>query len=433
MKRPLAVCGFGFLALSLAACLLPAGLLLPLAALAAVLFLAWLLWRRKAQNPRSAMGYLPLLLATAAAALCFRAGYDAAIVRPVASLAGSEAHATARVEDVSPGYGGDTVHATLSVQALDGQPVRSFTVEVKGIAEVEIGEVVEVPLSFYAFSDSRTVSYNGAKGRYVGARATDTPVHVGEDLTALCRLRLWRYAAGDSIRAKDLPQRLSSVLSAMAVGDRRYVSAATSEAYRMAGLSHLLVVSGLHLSILAGLVYAVFRALTKSRRAGSALAFAAVLFFMAFTGFTPSIVRSGVAALLVLLARIIYQKPDIFTSMGLAALLLCLQNPYAAVDTGLLLSFASTFGAIGGGTLAQRLQTRHDMKRLRADRGYATALHYRLSRMGWGIATAALVSTFVTLATLPVTIWISGGVSLLTVPMNVIAVPLLAPIIVCGL
>lgn len=418
MKRPLAACGFCFLLASLAACLLPAGLLLPLAAGLGVLFLAVFLARRKNRR-KSKNAILPLLLCTAALALGWRAGYDALITRPVAALADTEATALARVEDVAPGYGGDTVHATLTVLALDGVTQRPFRVEVRGMPEVAIGDELEVPLRFYAFSNATSASIGGARGQYIGARAAAAPIRVGESLSLTARLRLWRYAAGDSIGEK-LPQRLSSVAAAMSVGDRRFVSAETAEAYRMAGLSHLLVVSGLHLSILAGLVYGVFNILLRRRQIAAGIAIAAVLLFMAFTGFTPSIVRSGVAALLVLAGPLLKRRADIFTSLGLAGLLLCLQNPYAAADAGLLLSFSATLGAIAGGSVAARLE------RGRGER-------HILAKIGWYAAGLALVSVFVSFATLPVLIWISGGVSLLGVPMNVLAVPLLAPIIVCGL
>lgn len=412
MRRPLAACGFTFLIASLAACLLPAGLPLILGVPLACLFVFYLLLRRK-------FSYLPLLLIAASAALLFRAGYDAVLVRPVQALAGREALATARVEDLTPGYGGDTVHAVLTVRALDGEAISPFRAEVRGLPEVEIGDVVELPLKFYSLGGGTTASINGAKGRHIGARAAGEPQRVGEDLTPLGRFRLLRYAAGDNIREK-LPARLASVMAAMAVGDRRTVSEGTSEAYRMAGLSHLLVVSGLHLSILAALVYGLFQTLLHRRRLAAGTAIAATLFFMALTGFTPSILRSGLGALLVLLGPLLGRKADLLTSLGLAALVLCLQNPYAAADAGLLLSFSATLGAVGGGRLWTRLMRGRNGGGLPA-------------RFGRKVAQLALVSVAVTLATLPVIIWISGGVALLTVPMNVLAVPLLAPIVVCGL
>ena len=417
MRRPLAAFGFAFLLSGLAATRLPAVFLLPAGGLCLLFCLAVAFLFK-----RGAKAYLPLVLLAMGLSLVWRVGYDRLFVRPVAGLAGQEATVTARVEEVQPDYGGDTVRATLTVLKLQGESPQGgpFKLQVNSLPEVQVGDVVETDLRFYAFSNAATAAYNRGRGVYVGASAKTAPQKMGEDLNFLCRMRNLQYAAGDNIRGR-LPLRLSSVAAAMSVGDKRTLSQDTVEAYRAAGLSHMLVVSGLHLSVLSAAVFTFSKALLRKKRLAAVACLGVIFLFMAFTGFTPSILRSGIACLMLYVAMLAYQRADVYTSLGLAALLLCLQNPYAAGDAGLQLSFAATFGAVLGGEQAAGLL------RKEADKKYT-----RPVRTLCALGRNMLSPVFVTLATLPVLALNSFGLSLLTVPMNLIAVPLLPAIVLCG-
>lgn len=352
MKRPLAAFGLCFFIVAFVACQLPRWLLVPLALVFLAGFLtALLLLARRTRISGQRIGVLacfPIFMAAAGLALWYNLGYTEVFVRPVADLAGEERAVVARVEDVEPGYGDDTVHARLAVLEMEsGEPVPAFRVVVRGIPDVEIGQIVRMDLQFYAFSGPSVASNSWADGCYIGARAKSAPKVKGESLTFLCRIRILRNNAADNIDDQ-LPQRLASVAAAMAVGDRRFLSDGTVQNYRMAGLSHLLVVSGLHMSILSGITYLILQRLIRNRYAVSIASISVVVLFMLLTGMTASVVRSGVACMLVYLAGMTAHKADIFTSMALAAVLLGLQNPYSVVDVGLLLSFAATLGAVCG-------------------------------------------------------------------------------------
>ena len=71
-----------------------------------------------------------------------------------------------------------------------------------------------------------------------------------------------------------------------------------------------------------------------------------VLSFMAITGFSPSVLRSGIMSLLFLAAMLFHRKADSLNSLGIAVFLLCAVNPYAAADFGFLLSVTSALSLI---------------------------------------------------------------------------------------
>lgn len=405
----------------LAAVQLPAGALVPALAVGAAALLAiTLAWRRWPKAKNVLRTGLAIGLAASVAALGVLGLHRLAVVQPIQRLAGAQHDATARVMTAETSYGGETMRVTLRVLTLDGEkPPYDLTVSVAGFAEVQVGDVVRAQLSFYELGGS-SARYSYAKGQYVGARAAGDVQVVGRDVTLLCRLRLLQYKASENIRAR-LPQRLSGIAAAMSVGDKRYLSAETRAAYRAAGLTHVLVVSGLHLSILCGALYAVAKSVFRRRWAASVFCMAFVVLFMLFTGFSPSVVRSGVAFLLVYAATLFRRRTDIFTSLAVAALVLCTLNPYAAVDVGLLLSFTATLGALAGGRAAEALKRRQNKEAPRYKRALGA------------LACAATVPVCVTLATLPVLLCFGMGVSLLSIPANILAVPLATPVVLAGL
>ena len=145
-----------------------------------------------------------------------------------------------------------------------------------------------------------------------------------------------------------IDRRLSSEVRALLIGiclgDKSGISAQTMEDFRASGLPHILVVSGLHLSVISTGVYAALHLFVGHRRLAAVLTMAVVVFFMLLIGFTPSVVRAGVMCLLLLGGQLFTCRADGLNSMGLALLLLLTDNPYCLLDVGLQLSF----GAAGG-------------------------------------------------------------------------------------
>ena len=135
-----------------------------------------------------------------------------------------------------------------------------------------------------------------------------------------------------------------ALLEGICLGEKTRVSEETSAAFRHAGLPHILVVSGLHLSIISAAIYALLRHTLANRRLAAVITMVAVLLFMLLIGLTPSAVRAGLMCLVMLGGLLFIRRADGLNSMGLALVLLLLTNPYSLLDAGLQLSF----GAAGG-------------------------------------------------------------------------------------
>ncbi len=149
----------------------------------------------------------------------------------------------------------------------------------------------------------------------------------------------------DALRER-LTDEEGALLAGLCLGDKTAISDATNEAFRRAGLPHLLVVSGLHLSVIGAGAYLVLQKLLRHRRTAACVSMAAVYFFMLLVGFTPSVVRAGVACLVMLGGQLFTRRADGLNSLGLALVLLLVYSPYCLLDVGLQLSFGATAGVL---------------------------------------------------------------------------------------
>ncbi len=160
--------------------------------------------------------------------------------------------------------------------------------------------------------------------------------------------RIWaleRQALSNRLRRR-LPGQEGAVLAAMCLGDDRYLTEETRQAFRSCGLPHLLVVSGLHLSVIIGAVYLLAHRLRLPRRLTVGLTAAVLLLYSGLVGFSPSVCRAGAMVLVLLAGQWLRRPADGLNSMGLALCGILLCNPYALYDVGLQLSFSAAGGIL---------------------------------------------------------------------------------------
>lgn len=143
-----------------------------------------------------------------------------------------------------------------------------------------------------------------------------------------------------------LPSKSAGMLCAMLLGEADELDDSIAEHFRATGIAHLLAVSGLHLTLLTGVLTWVLLHLHSPFRIRMTVTVLFVAFFMAVTGFTPSVTRAGIMYLLALAAPLLLRETDSLTSLSAAILVMLLINPMSAADVGLQLSAAATVGLI---------------------------------------------------------------------------------------
>lgn len=137
-----------------------------------------------------------------------------------------------------------------------------------------------------------------------------------------------------------------ALASGILIGDTSGLTDKIKDDFTNTGISHLLAVSGTQTSLIMQYLLLIFLAIKLPKRLSAIITSVAIIMFMAVTGFSPSVMRAGIMSLVCLLALIIKRDADVINSLGFSALVLCLLNPYAATDVGLLLSLTATLGMV---------------------------------------------------------------------------------------
>ena len=167
------------------------------------------------------------------------------------------------------------------------------------------------------------------------------------------RMELWRTRVHASIIAKihELwPAEQASLMDAMVLGEESFLRNATRTEYQRSGTYHVLVVSGMNLSILA---VAIFWALRQVRvdPAVAAVVTVVVSFAYAFVvGVGPPVWRAALMLATYLGARLLYRERNMMNAIGAAALGVLIVDPRALFGASFQLTFLAVFIIAGIGS-----------------------------------------------------------------------------------
>lgn len=345
MRRPFALVGFTYLLVLVAAVFLGARWSMVLACVSLLFGAASLLL------PRLRIGVFPVALCTAAMAFGSFSVFAMQPVQLEQTLGETDAVITGVLQE-QPYRRYDRSYCVVQVTSVDGEPM-DFQIRLS----MQNGFAAEP----YSRFEGKVHFYVPSGGTGFSSRAYDA----SQDISLLAFLYEYepytilppaekplnyyilqlRSAMGDALNTV-LPEEEAGLLRGVLLGDKTGISPELTEDFQTVGLSHLMAVSGLHMAIIMQLFFTLFLTLRIPRKLAAFLTSFAVLGFMAVTCFVPSASRSGVMCLLFLAGQIISHRADSLNSLGLAVWILCLINPYAAADIGLLLSFSATLGLI---------------------------------------------------------------------------------------
>lgn len=164
-----------------------------------------------------------------------------------------------------------------------------------------------------------------------------------------------RQAIGARITAA-LPGETGAIANALITGERGGISEATNDAFRDAGLYHILSISGLHIAIMAGTVFFSVRLLLACfpavalrypiRKWAAAAAALAALGYLLISGSAFATVRSYIMISIMFLAVLIDRPALAMRNVAFAALVILLLFPESLLDVGFQMSFAAVVALI---------------------------------------------------------------------------------------
>ena len=330
---------------------LPEGVLVPLGVACALAALAGLALRGDRRRRVLLAGF------GLAAGLLWTAAYGALFQAPARALAGYEGPVEVTVADwpQATAYGSSVL---VRLHPVEGWPVRTLLYLDAPAPDLRPGDglTVQARLRGADAITGESTDYYYAKGVRLIAYGE------GEGETARPgRPPLWTWPAYVSKALKDrvaaaFPEEAAPLVTALLTGDRSGLSDGDYAALRRSGLAHVIAVSGLHVSFLAGLAAALLGA---RRRRTAVCTIALLLCFAAVVGNTPSVLRAVFMQSMLLLAPLLGREEDKPTSLCAVLMLLLLQNPYAAASVSLQLSFAAVAGIyLFSGPLTERWTAR---------------------------------------------------------------------------
>ena len=226
---------------------------------------------------------------------------------------------------------------------------------------------------------------------------------------------------------KIYPDEEAGILEAMLFGEKRKLSGDIKELYQAAGISHVLVISGLHISLLALAVAGVLRRLGFPMPVWVILSVGVLAGYGILIGQPTTAVRALLMFFVLQGARLLGRSYDLLSALAFAGILMLLDNPDLILDGGCRLSFCAVIGVGWYVSEKNKIFRSIGEKEKRKNRGKggkgsnAGAILENI-RAGW----------YLWLFTLPVMLDTFYQVSVVGILWNLVAIPLLPVIIASG-
>ena len=136
------------------------------------------------------------------------------------------------------------------------------------------------------------------------------------------------------------------VVLGIILGNTENITDETKDAFSGSSLSHLLAVSGAHISYIVLGLTTFFRKLRITKKINYILTAILLIFYLFVIGFTASATRAVIMTIFLLLQIVFCRKQDLATTISFSLCIILLENPYKILDVGLLLSYLGTLGII---------------------------------------------------------------------------------------
>ena len=205
-----------------------------------------------------------------------------------------------------------------------------------------------------------------------------------------------------------------AVLSALTIGDKTELSESVRESYSIAGASHILALSGLHIGLLYAFLLFILRPVARKGRTGRCVRSVSLLVllwaFAFFTGLSPSVVRSVTMFSILALADVFGRQPFSLNTLAVTAWLMLLCNPAGLFDVGFQLSFLA---------VASILLIQRPVYRLFAVRN-------RVGKSIWGLMSVSIAAQ---IGTAPLVMFYFSRFSVHFLLTNLLVIPLITIIL----
>lgn len=292
---------------------------------------------------------------------------------------------------------GEKCSLKILVSCADASLAEGDLISVTGVP-VPVGESDFTKLERYLRSEGITYCAEAQSITYEGK--SENMIY------GIARLR--RMLSGKILSSADGDG--GALINALVTGDRSALSDGISLDFERLGISHLLAISGIHMSVIVTGVSALLSLTPAGKRRRSVLLILFVLLYIGIGGMSASVVRSGTMLIIGCVLQSFGRRRDPFSVLALSVAVIALADRNVFYDTGFLLSVLSVAGVLWFSAAVQN--------RGGKDRG---ALRHFL----FAVASPAVLTLAVSLFTLPVISLEFGQLSFAAPLANIIFIPLI--------
>ncbi|MDY6328368.1 MAG: ComEC/Rec2 family competence protein [Lachnospiraceae bacterium] len=288
------------------------------------------------------------------------------------------------------------------------------------VKDEEIEGITGETIDAYAKYDSYKVARNkggfnerkyyyelGIAGRFIKENDDEAFIISKRDIVSTGLYRLKCHCI--NILDKITPAKYLGIYKGILLGDKSDIESDTRSLYKMAGISHLLAISGLHISLIGYFVYKTLRKIMGLYPSGI-LTFTIILCYGNMIGENISAKRAIIMFGVSLLAKLIGRTYDILSALTLAFIIIIYTNPLAIFNSGMLLSFGAILGII--------------------------LLHTPLMRflkINNKLISSFMASEMINTVIRPMSAYFYYEISMYSSVINIIIIPFMGIIVVCGI
>ena len=270
------------------------------------------------------------------------------------SVAPEGSRLTVQVEHIIRGAQAETVSGSLLLYVSEGDVSLTRGDRIRFISRISVPRRLGLPGEF---DYSRYLAFQGISATCRVASQNEIVLIHAAAAESLQRTidRIARHL-GDSIRHSIPDERVSSILTALLIGDQRRIPRDLADAYTRAGVNHILSISGFHVGIIAAFItLLVIWFLTRFeypalrwnvRRIAVLIAVPAMLIYLFLTGNAPATARSVIMLTVFAVALFAERERDSINTLLFAAFFLVAINPPTLFDVSFQLSFISLWGIL---------------------------------------------------------------------------------------
>lgn len=188
---------------------------------------------------------------------------------------------------------------------------------------LDCGQKLTVNVNFFEFDENSKYLIN--KDIYGTMWLSKIVSHNGEDLLYSIIGKTRDFIK--NFLARNLSYESSNTITAILLGDKSYLDDDFSLCVRKAGVSHIMAVSGMHLSIILGFLFFLFSTILKNKYLKFLFSVISAFSVSAICGFTPSVVRAGLMFLIFAFAPLINKDTDVLSVISFAVVIILVKNP----------------------------------------------------------------------------------------------------------